>query len=86
MTAAWERLGHDPVRTSVTMAIALLRTEESLAWLLARVKEGRESVAVEAVESLRLYRGNDKVVARIREAVGGREEVEKVFVEVFGAQ
>jgi hypothetical protein len=83
LLAAWDRLGRDPVRTSVTMAIALLRTEESLAWLLGHIKEGREAVAVEVLEALRIYRGNEKVVARIREAAGARQEGKRVFEEIF---
>ena len=83
MSAAWERLACDPIRASITMAIALLRTEESLVWLLTCIKEQRESVAVEALETLRIYRGNEKVVARICEAADGKQGVQRVFQEVF---
>jgi HEAT repeat protein len=84
LIAAWERLGREPMRTSILMAIALLRREESLAWLLARVADARPATALEMLEALRIFRGDEKIVARIAEAARGRKEVAAGFQEMFG--
>ncbi len=84
LIAAWQRLGREPVRTSLVMAIALLRQEEALAWLLARVADARPAAALEMLAALRIYRGDEKAVARIAEATRGREDLARAFADMFG--
>ena len=83
LTAACDRLARDPVRTSLLMAIVLLRQEESLAWLLGQIATARPAAAVEILEALRLYRGDEKAVARIAQAARGRPEAARAFDEMF---
>ncbi len=75
LIAACQRLAGSPIRTSLLMSIALLRQEESLAWLLQRMSQGRSSEALDILDALRLYRGDEKAVARITETAHakGRE-------------
>jgi HEAT repeat protein len=67
-------------------AMALLRREESLAFLLERVREGSSRAAAEAIEALADLRGDERLVARVREAAAQREEsqVRAALREVFG--
>jgi HEAT repeat protein len=83
LTAACDRLARDPVRTSVLMAVALLRHEDSLAWLLARLTSSRPAAALEVLEALRLYRADDKTVARIAQIAQSRPELARPFAEMF---
>ena len=83
LTAAFGRLARDPVHTSLLMAIALLRQEESLAWLLAQIPAARPAAAREILEALRLYRGDEKAMARIAQAAGGHSEIARAFDEMF---
>ena len=75
LAAAYDRLALRAVRTSLLMAIALLRHEDSLAWLLARLADARPAAALEILEALRLYRGDEKAVARIAAAARGRPDL-----------
>jgi hypothetical protein len=85
LAAAYQRMSGRPVRTSILMAIALLRQEESLAWLLDRLERGRAAEGLDLLDALRIYRGDEKAAGRIREAAerkGG--EVRRVWGEMFG--
>jgi hypothetical protein len=83
LAAAYASLARDPVHTSVLMAIALLRHEDSLAWLLARLADARPAAALEILESLRLYKGDEKAVARIAPIAHARPELARLFDEMF---
>jgi hypothetical protein len=83
LTAAYSRLARDPVHTSVLMAIALLRQEDSLAWLLQELGRARPSTVPDVLQALRLYRGDNKAVARIQAALGS-PDARRAFEELFG--
>lgn len=83
---AYQRHGGHLVRTSVLMAIALLRHEESLAWLLAKLQTGGPSEASSLLSALRLYRGDEKIVKRIAEVAAKKgPDVAAAFKETFGS-
>lgn len=67
-------------------AMAVLRREESLAFLLEQVRDGSGRAAAEAIEALADLRGDERLVARVREAAAAREEsgVKKALREAFG--
>ncbi len=74
--AAWPRLRHawevhvaDSYRTMLLLPMALVRSEESLTFLLDDLREGPIDRAIETLNALRLYRGDGDKVARIRDAV-----------------
>lgn len=84
LVEAYQRHGGNLVRTSLLMAIALLRQEESLAWLLARLQAAGAAEALSVLSALRLYRGDEKVVKRIEEVAAGKgREVAAAFRETF---
>lgn len=82
---AWQRLQRDPVHTSILMAIALLRHEDSLAWLLGQIATARPHTAAEMLQALALYKGDERTVTRIGEALSERTDLAGPFSEIFGA-
>ena len=67
-------------------AMALLRREEALGFLLEQVREGPGRAAAEAIEALADLRGDERLMARVREAAAARDEheVEMALREAFG--
>ena len=67
-------------------ALALLRREESLTFLLEQVREGSSGAAAEAIAALADLRGDERLVARVREAAAERKEaqVRAALREAFG--
>ena len=67
-------------------AIALLRREEAFSFLLDQVREGSARAAAEAIAALADLRGDERLVARVREAATEREEaaVRAALREAFG--
>jgi len=85
LTAALTRIGSHPIRTSLLMAIALLRSDASLTWLLDRLTQSRTQESSDILSALRLYRGDDKVTQRIRQAAAAKgKEAKDIFEELFG--
>jgi hypothetical protein len=83
LTAAYERFARESIRTSLLMAIALLRHEDSLAWFLARLPAARPPAAVEMLQALRLYKGDDKAVPKIAAVARLRPELSREFEAIF---
>ena len=82
---AYQRHSGHLVRTSLLMAIALLRHEESFAWLLARLQAAGASEATGVLSALRHYRGDEKIVKRIEEvAIKKGRETAAAYSEMFG--
>jgi HEAT repeat protein len=76
LVAAWEEVLDLDFRRTVLVAIALLRHEEAIAFLLSLLAAGSPAAASAAVEALGMYRQDDKVWQRVRQIAGEREDVE----------
>jgi len=81
---AWKRFERDSIHTSILMAIALLRHEDSLAWMLDKMADARASTAARMLQALAIYRGDERAVTLIREAVSERTDLSQPFAEIFG--
>lgn len=68
-------LGGEPARAAL-LAIAMLRSDESLAYLLALVTEGSGPQAREAIEALGLYSGDASLGERVRDAANANSGAE----------
>ena len=82
---AWEKYRNPQLKEILLNAIAGLRTDEAVAFLIDLV--GRDSMtAIDAMTSLTLYAADRGVVARIDEAAKGnrRPEVHATFRRMFG--
>jgi hypothetical protein len=76
LVAVWEEVLDPDFRRTVLVAIALLRHEEAIAFLLSLLADGSPAAAHAAVEALGMYRQDDKVWRRVRQLVDEREDVE----------
>jgi HEAT repeat protein len=70
----WERGGPRELRRILLVAIAMSRSEDSLAFLLDRLREESASVAGDVLAGLALYARDEAVVARVEEVVRNRSE------------
>jgi hypothetical protein len=80
LTAAWDRLDRQPIATTLLMAIALLRTEESVAWLLEKLEKERLSIVQQLLHALRIYKGDARIAQRVKDILKERDEE---FVEAY---
>jgi HEAT repeat protein len=69
------------IQSSILLAMALLRNDEAIAYLLDRVENDRERVAAVAIEAMAAYRGDQAIRGRIEEILGkkNKPELRKVF-------
>jgi len=76
LKTAWGSTFDPDRRNAVLLAIAMLRSEQALDFLLALVADAPLAVANEAVAALRIYERDEKVWRRVREVAGGRGDVD----------
>lgn len=63
-------------RRVLIRSAALHRSDEAFDWLVDIVADGDTMIATEAVDVLSIYRHNDKLAARLREALVQRKDTE----------
>lgn len=82
----WGRKADGLSRQALLLPLAMLRSEESLAFLLAVVETADPRLAAEAVDALRLYRHDDAARARVRRAAESRSDPDarRAFGGAFG--
>jgi len=73
------------LRRAALLAIAMLRQEPAMAFLLARVKEDSPAAAGVAIEALAIYRHDPAMRQRVMDAAGSRagRELKKALEEHF---
>jgi HEAT repeat protein len=83
-----ERTADSGLRRTALLAVATLRREEALTWLIALLREDDLGRACEAVAALALHRGDDSLRARVAAEVGRRSEprLSGAFREAFDAE
>ncbi|HUO06865.1 MAG TPA: hypothetical protein VM008_00905 [Phycisphaerae bacterium] len=80
----WNTLRRAPVATSILTAIALLRTPESVDWLVATMGKVMTKEGETIVDALRIYRGDSRIRERVRAATQGSQALAQAFHDVFG--
>jgi hypothetical protein len=70
---AWDETVQAERKRALLHAIALLRLDEAVEFLLSRVAEDREPAAGDAVSALALYSRDESVRKRVEEIVGKRK-------------
>jgi hypothetical protein len=85
LSEAFERRMEPRDRTLLISAIALLRSDDSLAFLLTVIEDGATTYARAAVKALTIWQGHDDRVAQIKAAVESRgdREVLAMWRETF---
>jgi HEAT repeat protein len=77
----WNRTVLMPVKRAVLAAMAALKLEEAIAFLISLVESANAETAAAAVEALCIYRHNERVSESVRTAVLTRKE--KAIVEQY---
>jgi HEAT repeat protein len=81
----WDRTADVALRRIALLAIAMLRRDQPLDFLLSLIKEANGPTAREAIAALAMYRHDDTVRQRVDACVIQRKDVDlrKAFVEAF---
>jgi HEAT repeat protein len=69
-----ERVTSPVLRRAGLVAIASLRRDAALEYLLGLVRDAPQVTAAQAVEALGIYKGEEALAARVRQAAAGRRE------------
>ena len=72
LRTAWDEIAQAERKRALLHAIALLRQDEAVEFLLARVAEDREPAAGDALAALGLYGRDESVRKRVAEIVKKR--------------
>jgi hypothetical protein len=72
LQAAWHAMSQATLRKTLLLAIALLRQDEAVDFLLTRLAEDSERPAADALAALALYDRDDSVRARMQEILAKR--------------
>jgi HEAT repeat protein len=72
----WERSSDVALRRTALLAIAMLRRDQPLDFLLSVIKEANGPTAREAVAALAMYRHDDAVRQRVQDCVDRRKDVD----------
>ncbi len=85
---AWEASSQVTLRRTLLLATAMLRLDEAVEFLLARLAEDSEKSALDALAALALYSRDDSVRNRIREILARQKTptLQRAFEQDFGAR
>jgi HEAT repeat protein len=83
LQAEWTKVQAQGGGAVLLRAMSTSRLDPALDFLLQQVRTARLRVAEEALQALELHRESEQIVARVAEAVAGREELETVFRRRF---
>jgi HEAT repeat protein len=86
LRAAWERGGAAEHRRTLLVAIAMLRSDTALQFLLDRLGDQSGPVAADALAGLAFYARDEAVLTRVEEIIRQRGDgaLEAVFAREFG--
>jgi HEAT repeat protein len=83
---AWEGMAHAPLRRTLMLAMAMLRLDEAVAFLMERLELDSERVAADAIRALALYSRDETIRARVEQSVSvlNNAALRSVFQREFG--
>jgi hypothetical protein len=84
LKAHFQRSPSPELRKVILLAIALMRREEALDFLVSLVAEGGQPTAAAAIAALATYRQDERIRRRVEKAVAGRPGLSEVFHGEFG--
>jgi HEAT repeat protein len=85
LKAKWERTAGGPLRKTVLLAIAMVRSDAAIEFLLALLAECTPTMAKDVLAGLAFFRNNETVRSRIKSVVAQRNEksVNEIFLQEF---
>jgi hypothetical protein len=86
LQAAWQATSQATLRKTLLLAIAMLRQDEAVEFLLMRLAEDSERSASDALAALALYSRDEAVRSRIQETLAKRKSapLQRLFEQDFG--
>jgi len=84
LKARWERTAAGPLRKTLLVAIAMVRSDAAVEFLLALLAECSPATAKDVLAALALFRDNEKIRSRVESVVAQRKE--KGVSESFGQE
>jgi hypothetical protein len=73
LSAWWERTPQTDLRRTALLAIAMLKHDEPIQFLLSLIREGDGPSARDAIAALAIYKHDDALVLRVRTAAARRD-------------
>jgi hypothetical protein len=85
LTARWERTAGDPLRKAVLLAIAMVRSDAAIEFLLALLAECTPALAADVVVALAFFRNNERVRSQVEHVVAHRnvKSLNEIFRQEF---
>jgi HEAT repeat protein len=85
LKARYERTGSGPLRNMVLLAIAMIRSEAAIEFLLALLAECTPTLAKEVLAALAFFRNNEKVRSQAESVVERRDDegLNEIFRQAF---
>jgi HEAT repeat protein len=85
LTSKWERAAAGPVRKMVLMAIAMVRSDAAIEFLLEVLAESSSAIAKDVIAALALFRDNERVRGQVESLITRRNEksVDEAFRQTF---
>ncbi|HLG96284.1 MAG TPA: HEAT repeat domain-containing protein [Bryobacteraceae bacterium] len=80
---AWEQTAAPERRRAFLVAIALLRLDTAVDFLLARASDDSLSAAAGAIAALGMYASDENICARVRPLVATRPQLSSIFEKEF---
>ena len=87
LTQWWERTVDPDLSRTGLLAIAMLRRDEAIAFLLDRVKDDPGPLAREAIRAFEIYRSDERMLERLRKVLAARTDLDLLpfFEEEFSS-
>lgn len=81
----WERTASGPLRNTVLLAIAMVRSDAALDFLLGLLAECTPTAAKDVLAALALFRDNEKIRSRVEAVVArcNQKSVKEIFEQEF---
>lgn len=81
----WDRTADANLRRTALLAIAMLKRDEPIEFLMSLVSAANGPTARDAIRALAMYRHDDALVARVRDAAAQRTDVDlsRAIIEEF---
>jgi len=85
LKARFERTAGDPLRKTVLLAIAMIRSDAAIEFLLALLSECSATIAKDVVAALAFFRNNERIRGQVERVVARRNEksVDEIFRQEF---
>jgi HEAT repeat protein len=85
LKSRWDGIGSGPLRKVLLLAMAMIRSETAIEFLLSLLAESSQQTAKDVITALALFRDNEKVRSQVESVIASRKEksVSEIFRQEF---